>query len=333
MRAPSWLLAIVVALAGVAFIASAPAAAPDAVAFDVPGGPLESALAAFNAQSGVQVLVPAELAAGVRVPAITGTMQPRTALERMLDGTGLMVSPGASGQAYAIVRRSASAGAAITRNAAAIIVVGLAADADQAKRLWEAADGIRFGLTKRGVPGPAIAVIPEHRGGKARRGAFFAAAQAVKPSVEETWLVLLGDAAPDRNGQPAFQVSGPRISADDIARTAASLPGEKYVVLAMANGGGLLRPLVRLPQVEAVSATAETGEPNEPRFPQLWAGALDDAPQATFRELASTAAARVEHFYVEHSLAQGEHAHLIDRPSGRVIGAPFNRAPLPAAAP
>ena len=57
--------------------------------FDIPALPLESALAAFGAKSGFQVLYETALAAGRRSHEVKGTYTPDTALRQLLSGTGL----------------------------------------------------------------------------------------------------------------------------------------------------------------------------------------------------------------------------------------------------
>ncbi|MBG7614683.1 TonB-dependent receptor [Brevundimonas sp. BAL450] len=72
--------------------AAAPAWTQTAAAvrdFDVPGGPLGPALAAFARQSGDQILYPADLVAGRTGQPVRGQMTSREALERLLDGAGL----------------------------------------------------------------------------------------------------------------------------------------------------------------------------------------------------------------------------------------------------
>lgn len=74
--------------------AAAPAWAQTAAAvrdFDVPGGPLGPALAAFANQSGDQILYPADLVAGRTGQPVRGRMTSRAALERLLVGAGLAV--------------------------------------------------------------------------------------------------------------------------------------------------------------------------------------------------------------------------------------------------
>ncbi len=202
----------------------------------------------------------------------------------------------------------------------AVIIVGLAAGDAQAARLQTLAATLRKGFLARGIPGEAIIVIGD-AGDLARREAIL---KALEPSAtsDEIWVVLLGSAN-DRGGEPSFQISGQRLTASDLAAAIKGLPGGKRVVVATTMSGGFLTSLLELPDVEAVAATAASGEVNEPRFAEAWAGALVASPRASFRELAEMAAKRVEVFYQEDSLAQGEHAQLIDRVEGKIIEAPF----------
>ena len=217
------------------------------------------------------------------------------------------------------------------KNAAALIVVGLAADEAQSARLWAAAGEVREGLIDRGIPAEAITLLPAKNDATLRRDAFVTAAAAVTPAAAETWLVLLGNAAPARDGRPAFQVSGPRVTVDDLCAVVRALPGQKFVVVGTTRGGAFLPALLAVPQVEAVAATAEAGEVNEPRFPQLWAQALAAHPEAPFRELAADAAARVDAYYRARKIGQGEHAQWIDRATGQIGEVPAT--PISPAAP
>lgn len=58
--------------------------------FDVPAQPLVSALEAYGAFSGFQVVYDAALAKGRQSSSINGAFTPETALRRLLDGTGLL---------------------------------------------------------------------------------------------------------------------------------------------------------------------------------------------------------------------------------------------------
>ena len=202
----------------------------------------------------------------------------------------------------------------------AFIVLGLSANETQAARLAAIATTTREGLLARGLPADSIHTLAPAPGEPLRREAILAAL-APDSAITETWLVLLGTSASARDGQPAFQVSGPRLTAADLASALTALPGQKFVVIATSASGGFLPPLLALPDVEAAAATADRGEISEPRFAEFWAETLVARPSADFAALAAEAATRVAAFYNSQSLAQGENARLIDRTSGRIISA------------
>lgn len=203
----------------------------------------------------------------------------------------------------------------------AIIVVGLSAGETQAARLLETAATLREAFIARGFAPEAITSLAPSPGLPLRRDAVLA---ALTPApAEETWILLLGTAAPGRDGSPSFQLSGPRLSAHDFAQAVGTLPGKKFVVVATAASGGFLPPLMALPGVEAVSATAASGQINEPRFAAFWAEALTAQPGSPFAELAAAASVRVAAYYAENSLALSETALLLDRASGKILQAPF----------
>lgn len=58
-------------------------------AFSIPGGTLQSALELFSAQSGIQTLYQAPIAAGHMAHPVSGTLDPVAALRILLQGTGL----------------------------------------------------------------------------------------------------------------------------------------------------------------------------------------------------------------------------------------------------
>jgi outer membrane receptor protein involved in Fe transport len=64
-------------------------ASPLTVDFDIPAGPLADSLDQFGEQSGLQVVYDYDLVDARRVPPVNGTMPPREALDRFLDGSGL----------------------------------------------------------------------------------------------------------------------------------------------------------------------------------------------------------------------------------------------------
>ncbi len=151
----------------------------------------------------------------------------------------------------------------------ALILVGLSTSDTQAARLREAADSVHRSFLRRGLHPDSVSLLAHQPAHPLRRDAILAALSP-SPSAspdDESWLILLGTSAPDRNGLPAFQISGPRLNAHDLAQALAALPGKKFVVLATSASGGFLPPLLALPDIEAVAATAEAGQINEPRFP------------------------------------------------------------------
>ncbi|MEE4450545.1 TonB-dependent siderophore receptor [Novosphingobium resinovorum] len=77
-------------MAGAVWTTSAQAQTAAQRSFDIPAQSLPSALTIFGRQSGLQVSVPAGLAAGHTSSAVSGTMTPHDALSRLLTGTGLV---------------------------------------------------------------------------------------------------------------------------------------------------------------------------------------------------------------------------------------------------
>jgi len=72
-------------------------AAGDTVAFDIASQPIAKALIEFNAQSGVIVVAPVTLVEGLTAPAVRGDMDPKNALVKILQGSGLKLSKAPSG--------------------------------------------------------------------------------------------------------------------------------------------------------------------------------------------------------------------------------------------
>ena len=94
------------------------AASSFATNFNVPGGDLNTALDAYIAQSGVQLLVPNAAVRGVRTKGVKGDLSDADALSRILRGTGFVAKSDSSG-ALGIVRdRSASLDQAVEHVAA-----------------------------------------------------------------------------------------------------------------------------------------------------------------------------------------------------------------------
>lgn len=214
---------------------------------------------------------------------------------------------------------------AVTR---ALIVVGLTANETQAWRLGRLVEKARLGFLAQTYAPARIHVIGTDPSAPAKRDTVLAALRALSPEpTDESWILLLGNSASGRDGLPAFQVKGPRLGAEEFAGAVAALPGKKYVVIATAQSGGFLRPLLAVPDVEAVSATDQTGEINEPRFSEAWIEALAANPYASFEEIAVKASTRVQNEFVVFKLASGEHAQRIDREKHTVVEVRSDQGP------
>lgn len=209
----------------------------------------------------------------------------------------------------------ASLGSAAPR---AVIVVGLAAGELAERRLQETAGQLHRGFSARGLAESAIVTLGT-TGVPVRRDAILQALVPTEVPAEETWIVLLGTGAAGRNGLPAFQVSGPRFTAEDLRTALSTLQGHKNVVVATSQSGGFLPPLAELANVDAVAATAASGELSEPRFGEAWAAALLVAPTADFATLAREATKRVQALYAGQGLAQLEHAAQWDAPTHQLV--------------
>jgi TonB-dependent receptor len=91
---------------------SAPAAAADRT-FDIPAQSLASALTTWARQANVQVFFPSEAIQGRRSALVRGSMSPRAALDRLIEGTDLQVTSD-DGRTVILARPDAAAQAADT---------------------------------------------------------------------------------------------------------------------------------------------------------------------------------------------------------------------------
>src|SRR6185437_9906153 len=83
-------------LAGSAAV-SALATAAYGANFNIPAGPLDAALDAYTAQSGVPVIAATDQLRNTRTKGIAGDLPPDAALSRLLKGTGFVPSRDQSG--------------------------------------------------------------------------------------------------------------------------------------------------------------------------------------------------------------------------------------------
>lgn len=78
-------------------------------AFSIPAGPAGETLKQFSAQSGLEVVYPAEVVRGVRTREVRGEIPPAEALARLLEGTGLAGERNERTGAFSISRRASPA--------------------------------------------------------------------------------------------------------------------------------------------------------------------------------------------------------------------------------
>jgi hypothetical protein len=215
----------------------------------------------------------------------------------------------------------------------ALIVVGLAGSSENEDDFQNLAAATKKLLVTRGFPADGIVVMSDH----VTRDSIL---QALKPApgdteTDEFWLVLYGHSGTSMGGVPAFQVSGPRLTATDLKTALDAIPARQFVMIGTSNSGAFL-PLLQDPRRSVVSATAGEGQTDQPRYPDKWVDAFTENPKATFTWIAARAAALVDQEYQSDGLAQSESAQLADPVSGNILDPPFGQnmaAPAPPAAP
>jgi hypothetical protein len=125
-----------------------------------------------------------------------------------------------------------------------------------------------------------------------------------------------------QGGVPAFQVSGPRLTAPDLKAALDAILGRQFVFIGTGNAGGFLPPL-QDERRTVLAATQADGEPDQPRFLSAWVKEFAATPKAPFAEIAARAAADVGEECKQANMAQSEHAQLADPATGKILDAPF----------
>jgi RNA polymerase sigma factor (sigma-70 family) len=201
---------------------------------------------------------------------------------------------------------------------AALIVVGLIA-ADAPEQVDALAQETRQLLIQRGLAADHVEILS----GKVTRDQILQRLRDFAGSVrEEFWLVLLGHSARGQGGVPAFQVSGVRLTANDLKGALDAIPGRQFVFIGTGNSGGFL-PVLQHAQRSVLSATRADGEPDQPRFLSAWVKEFSRDTKASFTEIAARAAAAVDKEYLNSNMAQSEHSQFADPVSGKILNAPF----------
>lgn len=134
------LLAYAAPAALIAFLAPSSATAQTA-RFDIAAQPAGTALPMFAAQANLRILVSAALTDGVRTQAVSGEMQAREALDRMLRGTGLRVASW-NGAVVTLDRQTSPQNLATATEVDDVVVTGLRASLETAREIKRRSDAI-----------------------------------------------------------------------------------------------------------------------------------------------------------------------------------------------
>jgi RNA polymerase sigma factor (sigma-70 family) len=206
----------------------------------------------------------------------------------------------------------------ITPGPSALIIVGLIAS-DAPEQIASLAADTKKNLVARGFDADHVEILS----GKVTREQILQKLHALAGSVRgEFWLVLLGQTGRAQAGGPAFQVSGPRLTAADLKPALDAIPGQQFIFIGTGNAGGFL-PSLLSERRTVLSATMESGEPDQPRFLPDWVKQFAATPRAPFADIAARASADVSEYCKQSNIAQSEHAQLADPVSGKILNAPF----------
>ena len=201
---------------------------------------------------------------------------------------------------------------------AALIVVGLLGS-DAPEQIESLAAQTKSNLVSRGWDAGHVEILS----GKVSRDHILEKLQSFAGSPRgEFWLVLLGQCAKAQGGVPAFQISGPRLTAPDLKTALDAIPGRQFVFIGTGNAGGFL-PVLRDPRRTVLAATQAEGEPDQPRFLPAWVKEFAATPKAPLAEIAARASASVSEECRKSNIAQSEHAQLADPATGKILDAPF----------
>lgn len=202
----------------------------------------------------------------------------------------------------------------------ALIVTGLSGSSEQKEEFQRLALETKRLIAERGIPSNRIEIL----GDGATRDAILERLKTASDSSseDEFWLVLYGHGGNGRNGVSTFQVSGPRLTADDLKAALDAIPSRQFVFIGTSASGGFLKVL-QDPRRATISATKEGGDVDWPRFPGAWVSALSENPKASFVRVAARASLLVEEEYKKASLAQIEHSRMADPVTGTILEPPF----------
>ena len=201
---------------------------------------------------------------------------------------------------------------------AALIVVGLL-PSDAPEPIEALAAQAKNSLVARGWDASQVELLSSNVTREqilARLNAFAGAAHG------DLWLILLGQCGKAQGGVPAFQVTGPRLTAPDLRAALDAIPGRQFVFVGTGSAGAFV-PALQTDRRTVLSATQAEGEPDQPRFLSAWVKEFAATPKAPLVEIAARASADVEEACRQANIAQSEHALLSDPATGKILDAPF----------
>lgn len=207
----------------------------------------------------------------------------------------------------------------------ALVIVGLTGSETDQETLFKTAAQCRTGLLQRGLKPAAVTVLGAQTNAKVSRESILKALQpypARLQATDEFWLILLGHSGRADDGQPAFQVRGPRLTASDLQGALRGIKARQIIFIGTEFSGGYI-PALKNAQTCVITATDAEGEINQPRFPEKWAQALNENPGWSPAQISARASQLVEKEFDSEQLAQGEHAKLYEPVSGKILSAPF----------
>ncbi len=207
---------------------------------------------------------------------------------------------------------------AVSADPGARILVGLTGGESDDQHFSGLAENTRKALIERGFPEKEVKILK----GEKRDALLKELDDAAGQYDGEFWLVLLGHSGAGRDGVPAFQVSGPRLGANDLADALEKFKGPTFVFIGTGRSAEYI-PFLKRENTTVLSATAGGGEINQPRFAEKWVDALVENPTAPFPQIAASADESVKQEYETLNLARGEHARLFDGTTGEILEAPF----------
>lgn len=207
---------------------------------------------------------------------------------------------------------------ALAPRPAALIIVGLTSE-DAPEPIEPLASETRRILIQRGLDESHVLMLK----GKVTRDQILQKLRDFSVTVkDEFWLVLYGHSGKSKEGEPAFQISGVRLTASDLKVALDAIPGQQFIFIGTGNSGGFL-PVLRNARRTILSATQADGEPDQPRFLSAWVKEFANDPRAPFTMIAARAAAAVDAEYAKSNMAQSEHAQMTDPISGLILQSPF----------